>query len=40
MPLDNALARVVLGRTGLQTSWLGLGTAPLGGLFAEVSEAQ
>jgi len=38
--VDNTLARVTLGRTGLKTSWLGLGTAPLGGLFAEVSEAQ
>ena len=40
MPADNDLARVTLGRTGLQTSWLGLGTAPLGGLFTEVSDAQ
>jgi D-threo-aldose 1-dehydrogenase len=32
--------RVGLGRTGLQVTRLGLGTAPLGGLYAEVSETE
>ena len=32
-------ARVALGRTRLQLTRLGLGTAPLGGLYAEVSDA-
>ena len=40
MPADNTLTQVTLSCTGLRTSWLGLGTAPLGGLFTEVSEAQ
>lgn len=35
-----ALERVTLGRTGLVTTWLGLGTAPLGGLYSAVSEEQ
>ena len=32
--------RVPLGRTGLQVTRLGLGTAPLGGLYTEVAEQQ
>jgi D-threo-aldose 1-dehydrogenase len=33
-------SRVALGRTRLQVTRLGLGTAPLGGLYAEVSETE
>ena len=34
------MEQVTLGRTGLQTSWLGLGTAPIGSLFAPVTPQQ
>ena len=34
------MQHVTLGRTGLQTSWLGLGTAPIGSLFAPVTPQQ
>jgi D-threo-aldose 1-dehydrogenase len=37
--VNGGVARVALGRTGLEVSALGLGTAPLGNLFAAVSEA-
>ncbi len=33
------MKRVQIGRSGLEVTQFGLGTAPLGGLFAEVSEA-
>jgi D-threo-aldose 1-dehydrogenase len=36
----NRRTRVGLGRTRLQVTRLGLGTAPLGGLYAEVSDTQ
>ena len=37
--MPDPLAAVPLGRSGLRVSRLGLGTAPLGNLFAEVAEA-
>lgn len=40
MTVDNPLKRIRLGRTTLEVTRLGLGTAPLGGLFALVSEKQ
>jgi D-threo-aldose 1-dehydrogenase len=37
--VSGGVARVALGRSGLEVSALGLGTAPLGNLFTAVSEA-
>jgi D-threo-aldose 1-dehydrogenase len=37
--MDKPMKRVEIGRSGLEVTRLGLGTAPLGGLFAAVSEA-
>jgi D-threo-aldose 1-dehydrogenase len=36
---DRTMKRVQIGRSGLEVTRLGLGTAPLGGLFAPVSDA-
>ncbi len=36
----NPLAKAEIGKTGLQVTRLGLGTAPLGGLFEDVPEAR
>ena len=35
----NPAERIALGTTGLAVTRLGLGTAPLGGLFARVTDA-
>lgn len=40
MTVDSPLNRIRLGRTALEVTRLGLGTAPLGGLFSPISEEQ
>ena len=38
--MPDPTARVELGRTGLRVTRLGLGTAPLGGMYAPVPDAE
>lgn len=40
MTQSSLLDQVTLGRTGLVTTWLGLGTAPIGGLYSVVTDEQ